>query len=131
MTITTAQPTPALIAGIDAALVQAPRYAHIGQTHAEFVEWLRSDEICDRVYDRAVDFLTQRGDCAGSSPAAWTRLVSLGRTHWFAKVPAEQRSTISRFIIGDQAFDAYVAWLLDGLNDGSIVRNPPRTGEAA
>lgn len=101
--------TPAMLSGIDAATSQGETYRHVAHSHIEFVDWARANGVDDRI----IDFLASRDDCAGTSAAAWVRLGRTGASAWFRGLPEDQRRTISRGLIGDDAFRIYVEWVLD------------------
>ena len=102
--------TPAMLTGIDNAIAasSSPTYSYVNASHAEFVDWLRTSGHDGRI----VDFLAQREDCADAAPAAWARLAKVGQSAWFKALPQEQRRSVSRSIIGETAFAAYVEWVL-------------------
>lgn len=77
-------------------------------SHAEFVDWERSQGM----YPRMVAFLAQREDGAGATPRQWTQLDQVRRRDDFKALPDDQRRAVSRGIVGDEAFDAYVGWLI-------------------
>lgn len=95
---------------LDDATVDMPKYQHaVTPTHGEFIAWGASSGA---LTGRILDFLSSREDCAGASPAAWTRLNALGRHKPFTDLPGERRSEISKEIIGEQAYRTYVSWVV-------------------
>ena len=93
----------ATVAGYALPAVSAP-------THAEFVAWARTQETVD---DRIVDFLASRDDCAGATPAEWTRLATIGATPWFKALLGDRRRAITIGVVGEAAFNAYQDWAIE------------------
>lgn len=95
-------------AKIENIIGAAPIELPTALTHSEFTDWLRSEDMDGRL----VNFLAQRDDCAGATPSQWVRLARLGNSEWFCELSSDARRAISLGIIGQQAFNAYVNWLV-------------------
>lgn len=105
--MTTKQIDSVTLTMIDEAIAQTTPFRHaLGPTHPEFLAWAAEQGLDQRL----IDFLTQQGDCAGTSPAAWTRLDAIGRSDWYKRLPGDERQRITIWTIGEEAFAVYLAW---------------------
>ena len=94
---------------VNAAMESAPNaYAETEYSHDEFLEYARNYGMMKEI----LEFLTDRGDLAGASPAAWMQLSNVGTQDWHGALHENTRRQITIFIIGQSAFDRYVEWLL-------------------
>lgn len=110
--MTTPSLTPSLLTGIDTALTGVALYAYVDRTPAEFLAWGReTGNLCERL----AAFIEERGDLAGGAPAAYVRLSHVGKSTWFTDLPGDQRRVISNALLGDQAFEAYVEWVVSNI----------------
>lgn len=93
---------------VDAAVAGAPGHSHgVAPTHAEFVDWARANGHDERV----TDFLSERGDYAGTSPAAWTRYSHVLRNADYRALRCDQQKGVAIALLGEEAFAAHRDWL--------------------
>lgn len=109
---------PPLVAAVVAAFPMT--YVPVTATHDEFIAWARTQ---DGVDTRIVDFLANRIDCAGSTPADWMRLARMGMTPWFATLPGFQRTSITVGVVGKEPANAFMDW--------AVTRSMPQLPRAA
>ncbi len=102
--------------GITAATVPLEMYPNIEYTHAELLAFMREAGHDEKI----IAFLERRGDCAGATPAQWMQLSAIGMMEAHKTLASEDRPVVSRAVIGNKAFDHYVADLLDQLNAGEL-----------
>ena len=96
---------PPLVAAVVTAFPTT--FVPVHPTHDEFVAWARTQDGIDT---RIVDFLADRIDCAGSTPADWMRVAKMGRTPWYAMLTGPQRTAILVGIVGQDATNAFMDW---------------------
>ena len=95
-------------------------YAEVDYTHHEFLDFARANGMDEKL----LEFLESRGDLAGASPAQWMRLSNVGQQDWHPELHEGVRRQISIFILGREAFDNYVVWVLEKAG----VKNPRPNG---
>lgn len=109
---------PPLVAAVVAAFPMT--FVPVQPTHDEFIAWARTQDGIDM---RIVDFLADRVDCAGSTPADWMRVARMGRTPWYAMLTGPQRTAILVGIVGQEATNEFMDW--------AVTLNMPRPSRAA
>lgn len=76
-------------------------------SHQEFLEWSK-----DKMDPKLHEFLSQRDDCAGATPRQWMQLSKAGENDGYLALPADARADITVLLVGQEAYDAYVAYIL-------------------
>lgn len=98
---------------IVASALTPPIVTAITASHAEFVDWARTSGHDGRI----IDFLANREDGAGAIPRQWSQMSQAMKNADYQALRPDQKRGIAVSMIGQEAFDAYVAWARDRQDD--------------
>lgn len=94
---------------VSAAIDATPIFVDVTTSHVEFLDWAQANGMDPKIHA----FLAQRDDGAGASPRQWMQLSEVGTSPWHPGLPEDVRRAITRSIIGEDAFRAYVTWVVE------------------
>ena len=75
---------------------------------ADFVTWAKTQGVSDII----TKYIASAEELPNLNFAEWSALLTIGQTKEFLSMKGEDRKAISNTIVGKEAMEAYVVWLV-------------------